>query len=221
MRRPRVRNAISRKRESSVVASKTDSSKISASARNEIVVPVPVASPICFHRPLRHAAREALAVRLAVGASTVATQPLGERVHDREADAVQAAGDLVALAAELAAGVQLRQHDLERGGAGALDLVDRDAAAAVDDRDRVVRVDRDVDGVVVARERLVDGVVDDLVDEVVEAPDPGRADVHARAQPDRLETFEHRDVLGRVTGLRLSLRHTEGNACKTRVLPGT
>ena len=42
--------------------------------------------------------------------------------------------------------------------------------AVVDDGDRVVGVERDLDEVVAARERLVDGVVDDLVDEVVEAP---------------------------------------------------
>ena len=63
-------------------------------------------------------------------------QPLAERVDHADADAVQAAGDLVALAAELAAGVQDGEHDLGR----ALALVrtgrvrvDRDAAAVVVD----------------------------------------------------------------------------------------
>ena len=46
-----------------------------------------------------------------------------------------------------------------------------------------------------AGERLVDRVVDDLVDEVVQAALAGRADVHAGAQADRLESLEHRDVL--------------------------
>ena len=52
-----------------------------------------------------------------------------------------------------------------------------------------------LDRVVVARQRLVDGVVDDLVDEVVEAARAGRADVHPGPQPDRLEALEDRDVL--------------------------
>ena len=43
-------------------------------------------------------------------------EPLGERVDHRDADAVQAAGDLVAAAvAELAAGVQDGQHHLGGG----------------------------------------------------------------------------------------------------------
>jgi hypothetical protein len=62
-------------------------------------------------------------------------QRLGQRVHDADADPVQAAGDLVALAAELPAGVEHREDDLERAlsplvGHGG----DRDAAAVVGDR---------------------------------------------------------------------------------------
>ena len=59
---------------------------------------------------------------------------------------MQAAGDLVAAAvAELAAGVQDGEDDLD--GRLALLLHDRDgdAAAVVDHRDRVVGVDRDRD----------------------------------------------------------------------------
>ena len=111
---------------------------------------------------------ELLAVDLAV-ASHLGDEPLGERVHDRDADAVQAARDLVAVAAELPAGVELGQDDRERRKPLLRDHVDRDARARVDDRDRVVGMDRDLDEVVAACERLVDGVVDDLVDEVMEA----------------------------------------------------
>ena len=97
-------------------------------------------------------------------------QPLGERVDDRHADAVQAAGDLVAAAvAELAAGVQDGEHDLDRRAALLLHDRDRDAAPVVDDRHGVVGVDRDGHLGAEAREGLVDRVVDDLVDEVVQA----------------------------------------------------
>jgi len=107
---------------------------------------------------------------------------------------VQAAGDLVAVAAELAAGVQLRQH--HRQGRQALlgHDVDRDAGPVVGDRDRVVRMDGRLDRVGASREGFVDRVVDHLVDEVMEASSARRADVHARPQPDRLEALENGDV---------------------------
>ena len=56
--------------------------------------------------------------------------PRGQRVDDADADAVQAARDLVAAAAELAARVEDRVDDLEGILAGRM-LADRDAAAVV------------------------------------------------------------------------------------------
>ena len=148
----------------------------------------------------RLAARELLPVDLAV-APHLGHEPLGERVHDRDADAVQAAGHLVALAAELPAGVELRQDDREGRQALVVHDVDRDARAPVANRDRVVGMKAHLDALVPAREGLVDRVVDDLVDEVVEAARARRADVHARAQANGLEALENGDVLGVVTGL--------------------
>jgi hypothetical protein len=96
-------------------------------------------------------------------------QPLRECVHDRDADPVQAAGNFVALPAELAAGVELGQDDRQRGQSLLGHHVDRNAGAVVGDGDRVVGVEDDLDQVGTVGERLVDGVVDDLVDEVMEA----------------------------------------------------
>ena len=148
----------------------------------------------------RIAALEALVPVVAVDVD-VQLEPLAERVDDRDADAVQTAGDLVARAAELAAGVQHREHD---GGGGQVVLLhdpDGDAAPVVGDGDRVVGVDGDDDGGAVPRERLVNRVVDHLVDEVVKASRPGGADVHAGPLADRLEALEDLDVLGVVVRL--------------------
>ena len=161
-----------------------------------IVVPVGVVLghlPDDLHVAGRVAALELLPVDLAVAAH-LGDEALGERVDDRDADAVQAARDLVAVAAELSAGVELREDDRQRRQSLVLHHVDGDARAPVLDRDRVVRMERDLDPVVAALEGLVDRVVDDLVDEVVEAAEARRADVHARPEPDRLESFEDGDV---------------------------
>ena len=113
---------------------------------------------------------------------------------------MKAAGDLVALAAELAAGVELGQDDLERGQSLVRHDVHRNARSVVRDGDGVVRMEGDLDEVGAAGEGLVDRVVHDLEHEVVEAPRARRADVHARAQPHRLEAFEDGDVFCGVCG---------------------
>jgi hypothetical protein len=126
-------------------------------------------------------------------------EALRQRVDHGHADAVEAAGDLVAAAvAELAARVKDREHDLGRRPPLLLVHVDGDASPVVRDGDAVVRMDRDVDVRGLACQRLVDRVVHDLVDEVVEAPRAGRADVHAGTLPHGLEALEDRDVLGAV-----------------------
>jgi hypothetical protein len=72
----------------------------------------------------------------------------------------------------------------------------------------VVRMDRDLDVRAVAGERLVHRVVDDLVDEVVQAARAGRADVHARPLAHGLQALQDLDLTGRVVVLlRLVLRH--------------
>ena len=83
-----------------------------------------------LHAPGGLSTRELLPVDLAV-ALDLGDEPLRERVHDGDADPVQAAGDLVAVAAELAAGVQLRENDGERRDSLVLDHVDGDARAGV------------------------------------------------------------------------------------------
>ena len=93
-------------------------------------------------------------------------------------------------------------------GAGV--LVDGDAAAVVLDDNAAVLVDRDLDAVAEAGHRLVDGVVDDLVDEVMQAALVGRADVHAGAAADGLQALEDLDVSGGVFACFSGVSHTWG-----------
>ena len=205
MRMPPLRNASSRSRCASVSKLYSIVSKICGSGLNVTLVPrlcvVPVTSSVARRSP----ALVALLVDVAV-APDFEVEPLRQRVDDRHADAVQAAGHLVAVVVELAAGVQHGQHDF--GGRLAAGVpIDGNAAAVVDDGDRVVDVDRDVDLVAVAGQRLVDRVVDDLVDEVVQPGRTGRPDVHGRPLPHGLEAFEDLDlvravVVGRAVAVR-------------------
>ena len=96
-------------------------------------------------------------------------QLAGQRIDDGDADAVQAAGNLVGVLVKFSAGVQLGHDDLGRRDAFALVNVDRNAAAVVAHRHRAVSIEDDFHGGGVTGERLVDGVVDDLIDHVVQA----------------------------------------------------
>ena len=121
-------------------------------------------------------------------------QPLRQCVHYGCAHAVQTSRDLVAALVELTAGVEHRQHHFERRFALLLVVVGRNTAAVVPDGDGVVLVDRHVDVGAVARQRLVDRVVHDLVNQVVETLLADVADVHGGTLAHRFEALEDLDV---------------------------
>ena len=118
----------------------------------------------------------------------------GKRIDDGDADAVQPAGDLVGILVEFAAGVELGHDDLGRRHPFFRVDVGGDAAAVVGHRAGAVGVERDGDQLGVAGERFVDGVVDDLVDHVVQARAVvGVADIHARTFAHRVEAAQNLD----------------------------
>ena len=116
-----------------------------------------------------------------------------KRVHGLCADAVHADGELEALGVELAARVEFA-HAVH-------DLAERDAAPEVADRARAgVPVEPDLHAAAEAHDELVDRVVDDLLQEhvdavVVVAAVARAADVHAEPPTDVLHRVEVLDVV--------------------------
>ncbi len=113
---------------------------------------------------------------------------VGESVNDGGSNAVQTAGNFVGRFVKLAAGVELGHGEFQSGNAGFV-FVHRNAAAVVLDGDGPVLVKSDPDVFGKTGQGFVDRVVDDFSDEVVEAFAVGRADVHAGALSNRLQSF--------------------------------
>jgi len=96
---------------------------------------------------------------------------------------------------EFSTRVQHSEDDLERALLACRVLIYRNAAAIVFYRDRraiLVKGHPDIRGVPV--HGLVDGIVENLPDEVMQTGAADAADVHAGTPTDRLETFEYGDV---------------------------
>ena len=127
-------------------------------------------------------------------------QPLGQGINDGNTDTMKSTGNLVGVVIEFAAGMKFRQDDF----GGSLPLLRHDlrgnAATVVGDGDRPVDVDADMNFGAVPRERFVDGVVDNFVDQVVKSIDARRADVHRRALTNSLKSFKNLDLIGTIAG---------------------
>ena len=150
-----------------------------------------------FQLRQRNAALVALDEDAAV-ALDLEVESLGQGVDDRDADAVEAAGDFVGLVVEFAAGVKDGHDHFGRRLMLLFVHLDGNAAAVVDDRDRIVHVDEDIDVLAEAGQGFVDGVVDDFINQVMEAVGARAPDVHRRAFPDRFEALEDFDAFGRI-----------------------
>src|SRR6266511_3130032 len=111
-------------------------------------------------------------------AADLYAQPLGEEVDDRRADAVQPAGDLVGVAIEFGARVQVGHDEFGGGTFFGRMHIDGNSTPVVFNGDRIVQVDRDVDLVAEAGQGFIYAVVHDLINEVMQAYLTVRADVH-------------------------------------------
>ncbi len=128
----------------------------------------------------RHRVHLAAAVDLHV-------EPLGERVDDRGADAVQTAGAAYEPPPNLPPACSLVKTTSTPVSPVRGSTSTGDAASAVMHLDAAVGVQDDVDLAAVAGHGLVDGVVDDLPQAVHQAWRAVRADVHPGTLADRFE----------------------------------
>src|SRR5690606_13151349 len=116
-----------------------------------------------------------------------------KRIDHAHAHAVQAAGEGVVAVAELPAGVQAGEDQLDARHLLLRMDVHRHAAPVVADLRAAVLVQRDLHHLRVAGQGLVHGVVHHFLDQVVGA---GGVGVHARAALDRIQAGEDFDVDG-------------------------
>mmetsp|Transcript_1955 Transcript_1955/g.7013 ORF Transcript_1955/g.7013 Transcript_1955/m.7013 type:complete len:208 (+) Transcript_1955:1960-2583(+) len=122
-----------------------------------------------------------------------------ECVAHRHTHSVQASGDFVAAAlpAELASRVQHGEHRLQRRDARSRVDVHWNAATIIRDLHAPpIGTNQDLDARGVASLRLVDGIVQNLVQQMMQAFYARAANVHARALAHWLQTLQHLDLGG-------------------------
>src|ERR1700722_862557 len=94
-------------------------------------------------------------------------KPLRKSVHALGADTVQASGKLVSSLSELAAGMEVGQHQFDGGHLKFRMRFNRNSAPIIADGNRAVDVDGHVDPGTKTGQMLVNGVVQDLEDTVM------------------------------------------------------
>ena len=133
-------------------------------------------------------------------ASDLDVKTFGQRIDHCRTHTVQTAGHSIAASAELTASVQNGQDHLDGGLALSGVHRHRHSSPVIDDSDSAVGEDRHLDVRAVSGHCLIDGVVDDFLNQVVETAFRGRTDIHARSLANCFETLEYRNIPGIVMG---------------------
>ena len=153
-----------------------------------------LAGPDHFQIRLRFAAGESLTVYLPVVRIDGDFQPLGEGVYDRSADAVQTSGEMISLAAEFSSRMKHRINDCDSGQSDLGLNADRNTSSVVGDFDDLSRKDLYIDLGAVSCKCLIDGVVHDLIHQMMKACRSGRSDIHTGTLAYSFQSFKDLNV---------------------------
>ncbi len=123
----------------------------------------------------------------------------GKCIHHGDTYPVQPPGYLIGVLVELTPGTDLGHDDLQGGNAFLFVQVHGYPAAIVLYGYRIILVDGNGNGITVAAHGFVDGVVDDLVHQVVQAADPYIADIHRRTHAHVFDAFQRLYTVCRIT----------------------
>ena len=137
-------------------------------------------------------------------------QAPGQGIDHGNADAVQAAAELVVLAVEFAAGVEPGQDKFDGGNALLGVNVGGNAPAVVAHRQGAVGVEPHVNFRAEAGQGLIDGVVDDLLGQMVGAAGVG---VHIRPDFHRVQAAQYHHLLGGVGFFHGNFLANKGGHC--------
>ena len=125
-------------------------------------------------------------------------QIVGQGIDAGNAHAVQTAGHLVTILAELTAGVQHRQDHLQ-GGTMLLGVHSRrNTTAVVRHLDGVAFQNTDLNVRTITGQRLVDTVIHHLINQMMQTPLGDITDIHRRSLTNGLKPFQHLNAACRI-----------------------
>ena len=104
---------------------------------------------------------------------------------------MQTAGYLVSAAAELTARMKDGKYNLNRRLFCLFLNTYRNTSAIINNRDRIIFVDRHIDLCTKAGQSFIDRIIHDLIDQVMQTSGRRTADIHTRTLSNGLKSFKN------------------------------
>ena len=137
--------------------------------------------------------------------------PCAECVDALHSNSVKSAGNFVCVIVELSTRMKFSQYDFDSGAAidfliVALHRIDGHSASVVHNGAGSIDTQAHENLRCKAGHRFVDGVVDTLINKVVQGAEPSSTDIHSWTFADCLKTFQNLDIFGGITTFGFGVR---------------
>ena len=125
-------------------------------------------------------------------------QPFRERIYNGSAHSVKSAGHLIAPAAKFSACMKDGKYDFHRRNPGLVIDADRNTTAVVNNRDGIVFINRHIYRVTESCKCFVDGVIHNLINQMMKTTKRCASDVHTWSFADSFKPLQNLDLIGSI-----------------------
>ena len=122
-------------------------------------------------------------------------QPFAQGIYNTGTNAVQTAGYFISAAAELTAGMQHGKYHFKGRNTHLGMNTGGNTTSVITDADLITGQNGHFDVITEAGQCLVDGVVYDLIDQMMQASGTGRTDIHTGTFTYSLKAFQHLNLI--------------------------
>ena len=104
---------------------------------------------------------------------------------------METSGYLVSPATELSARMKDGKYHFYSGNAGFMVDTDRNTTSVIYNRNGIILINCNIDGITIAGKSFIHRIVYDFVDQMVESPAGCSTNIHTRSFADRFQTFQY------------------------------
>ena len=122
-------------------------------------------------------------------------QPVGEGIYNRRTYTVQTTGYLVSPTAKFTAGMQNRKYDFYCGNTCFVIDTYRNSSSVIDNSDRIIFVDRYINGIAESCQCFIYRIINDLIHQVMQSSAGCGTNIHSRTLSYSFQTFQYLNLI--------------------------
>ena len=122
-------------------------------------------------------------------------QPVRQCIYNRCPNAMKSSGYFVSSTAEFSSRMKNSKYHLNCRFSSFMVDACRNSTSIIFHSDRIIHVDRDLDMSAISSQCLINGIIYDLIHQMVQSPEGSIINIHTRSFSDRLKSFQYLNLI--------------------------